>query len=492
MEYATDLDEIVDKLENKIEGVILNNEELLRQPGMSEYYRQTLTKDIRQAKIDLENVKRAYYFCNRDILTDYVRVYLRESTKLEEADKSRFINRLWLAAGCDAIDCRAYNRYDLDQMIDFFNKYQNVKVDWQSKATNIVTLWNIMDDYYNSQANKGGKDNAKALFKDTEKFEKIYENENWLFVAPLNYEAAIDMNSYKIGGQGAKWCIGTKGDSSYWGKYIKKEKSAFVMAYCKSSWASPTAQKYMLQIQEAEVTVWPQDDNPSKTFGIAKAEEYFDITWQMMKDWYNHLFPKIFSSIVPTVETFSIEKVMNKQETYNLSKSTEYSSIHLDSFECDGNLDTTLLKQQVVGIEKVNELYYSAAEFPMRSSSGEQVLLFPVFRCVSANPERQKFEITKPNICLADLDLLAIGKFYLGSEDRGPRLWFKTKKLAINNLYIPKDSNEKEIQQMIDSRATPEDILRRYARLSDAIDLSDVTELVVNNVYLKNIDNLEE
>lgn len=486
--HENTLDRLVTVLSDRIDGIIENNIEILSQPGVSDYYRELLNKDTCQCKSDLMLLSTAYDNCDMETLSGLSKTYLKESERLQEADKSRFIKKFWSDAGCDAIDCRAHNRYELEQMIDFFNKYQNVKVDWQSKDTNILTLWNVMDAYYNSQAEKGGKDNAAALFKDTEKFRIMYENKDWLFVAPLVYEAAVDMDSYKIGGQGAKWCIGTKGDPSYWERYVVREGSAFVMAYRKTLWASPTEQKYMFQIQEGDLTVWPQDDNPNDTFGSDRAEKIFGVDWKTVKSWWLELHTEILSKVVPTVEEFDLTKVMNRKQYYNLSKATEYGTIHMKSFETDNGFASVWLKTQVVGIDKVNELYYSAKEYPMRSPDSEQILLFPTFRCIVGNEKHRHLEITKPKICLADLDMIGIGKFFIGTEDRGLKVWFKTKKLMINKLYIPQDSNTAEIHEMIENGASAVDAFKRYAKLSGAIDLSDVGEITVNDLYFNSSD----
>ena len=82
---------------------------------------------------------------------------------LREADKSRFIKKMWAESGCDGVGC--YSDYPLQDTIDFFNNHQNIKVDWQSKDTNLVTLWNIMKDYEKNKAEKDFKANPINLFK---------------------------------------------------------------------------------------------------------------------------------------------------------------------------------------------------------------------------------------------------------------------------------------------------------------------------------------
>lgn len=482
--HENTLDRLVTVLNDRIDGIIENNIEILSQPGVSDYYRELLNKDTRQCKSDLMLLSTAYDTCDMETLSGLSKTYLKESEQFQEADKARFVNAMWQNAGCDGEDCKAYNRYEKQDTIDFYNKHQEIKMDWQSKDTSIVTLWDTMDDYYN----RSKKINPKALFKNKDMFEIVYENDDWLFVAPLNYEAAVDMDSFRIGGYGAKWCIGTKGDPRHWKRYLIENNSAFVLAYNKNTWANSEEQKYMLQIQEGALTVWPQDDNPNETFEIMRAKDKFQITWDQVKGWFEQLYDKQLSSIGETVTTFDLGKVLEQKKTICLDKSTEFSSIHLEGFDiAGGNFVVSQLRKYVKGIEKVGELYYSAKEYPMKSSLG-QILLFPVFRCIAGNSGMLSQELHKPQIALSDLDMIAIGKFFLSSEDRGPRLWFKTKKLTINNLYIPSDSNENEIHELLESGASAEEVFRLYARLSSAIDLNDVEELKVSNVFVNSTE----
>jgi hypothetical protein len=50
----------------------------------------------------------------------------------------------------------------------------------------------------------------------------IGEAENFLIAVPLDWQAAVFCNSFRCGGQGAKWCIGDSKSSKLWEAYNKK------------------------------------------------------------------------------------------------------------------------------------------------------------------------------------------------------------------------------------------------------------------------------
>ena len=110
-----------------------------------------------------------------------------------------------------------------------------------------------------------GKD-PKELFKNVKgrKFKIVDENDSWLFVAPLNHEAAVFCDSKECGGGSATWCIGTKNNSSYWNSYISNE-SKFIMAFSKKFETMPEKElfsqlKYMFQKEDDAYLIWNQDD----------------------------------------------------------------------------------------------------------------------------------------------------------------------------------------------------------------------------------------
>lgn len=159
---------------------------------------------------------------------------------------------------------------------DFFDNYPNYenKIYWNKwKTLTKAEFDKVMELPKNSRkARKKQKrisknNDPKPLFKNVNerKFKIVGETGNWLFVAPLNYEAAVYCNSMECGGGSAKWCIGLEKDNSSWTKYIK-ERSKFIMAFSKAFNTMPekdlyTKLKYMMQAtDDDEVVVWDQLD----------------------------------------------------------------------------------------------------------------------------------------------------------------------------------------------------------------------------------------
>ena len=59
------------------------------------------------------------------------------------------------------------------------------------------------------------------------------EDENFMYVVPLNFKAFTFVNSYKCGGEGAKWCIGTKKDKKWYDDYFIKHNNFAIVALSK-------------------------------------------------------------------------------------------------------------------------------------------------------------------------------------------------------------------------------------------------------------------
>lgn len=218
--------------------------------------------------------------------------YVKHAIALQEADKSRFIKKMWADGGCDGVGC--YYKYPLEDTIKFFNTHQEIKVDWQSRSTNIATLWDLMDDYNLKSTSKNSlRKNPLKMFEDTRNFEVIKQEGSWIFVMPKTYEACIFMDSYKCGGAGAEWCIGYTQSDRYWRNYVDKG-NLFCLALNVDNWGSEDNLKYMLQfepIQEHEdvhdLVIWVQDDSPNhcmyrgdwdSAIGVSSFEEIYALT----------------------------------------------------------------------------------------------------------------------------------------------------------------------------------------------------------------------
>lgn len=223
-----------------------------------------------------------------------------------EANKARLLKPL-------------YDLYNTDDTINFeglseFATRFDSKFDWNNP--NKEELFNKVLSTYKSYIKNGGsrKERKEAIKKDvnkifqdefgsrcvkeydpdSEKGDNIdviildeLENENWIFVVPLQYEAAVFMNSYKCGGAGAQWCIGTKDNYEYWYDYVCDRQDIFVMALNKNAYkgADENDIKYMLEIEQSPMrddVCWNQEDN--REIDLPNWKEKFGVTWDDIND----------------------------------------------------------------------------------------------------------------------------------------------------------------------------------------------------------------
>lgn len=169
---------------------------------------------------------------------------------LREASKARFINQLDIS------------NEEKEKWISFFDspigQQYSHKIDWQNKEE--VTVENFekvkaLADNSNTKNKKKAyndliKKDRKSLFEGKDGFELVHENSDWLFYTVDNWEAAVFCDSVDCGGQGAKWCIGTKDTNEYWHQY-QNGGDRFVLAIRKGE-AEPDDLKYMIQITNWE------------------------------------------------------------------------------------------------------------------------------------------------------------------------------------------------------------------------------------------------
>lgn len=190
-----------------------------------------------------------------------------------DEDKSRLIDRLVLPD----IENEEEKQKARNEMKAFFKKYNTWenKLNWNKLATITYADFKKIRDQASqtkgAQKREIASGNIQAIFKSVRnrKFEIVGENDNWLFVAPLTYEAAVYCDSSENQGAGAQWCIGYKKDDSYWKNYIKNG-SVFIMAFNKNYKSMDkneleTNLKYMIQKRKTGTyVVWNQSDNDSK------------------------------------------------------------------------------------------------------------------------------------------------------------------------------------------------------------------------------------
>lgn len=218
-----------------------------------------------------------------------------------EANKARLLKPLYdLYNTNDAIS--------FDSLSEFATRFDN-KFNWNSP--NKEELFNKILFAYKSYTENGGsrKERKEAIKKDvnkifqdefgdrcvkeydpdSEKGEDIdviildeLENENWIFVVPLQHEAAVFMNSCKCGGAGAQWCIGTTDDNVYWYEHVCDDQDIFVMALNKNAYngADENDIKYMLEIEPENINddvCWNQKDN--RQYLVPNWKNKFGVTW---------------------------------------------------------------------------------------------------------------------------------------------------------------------------------------------------------------------
>lgn len=126
------------------------------------------------------------------------------------------------------------------EIIDFFKSHSNLenKVDWNKMSNAQESLYqdiqNLMaETKKNAEEKKQRKTDIKSLFKDTEHFEVLGEDDNYVYVAPLTWDACVFIDSFKCGGQGATWCIGWQEKDVYWKKYTEEDDYVFVLMMSK-------------------------------------------------------------------------------------------------------------------------------------------------------------------------------------------------------------------------------------------------------------------
>lgn len=183
----------------------------------------------------------------------------------------------------------------INNILNFFKKHSNLenKVDWNNyKTIPYSDFESLIKNTENSKSSKKKqrsieiKKDINNLFNDIPeknikfKIHKNLENNKWLFVSPLTYEAAKFMDSYECGGGGAKWCIGYEDDDYYWNYHSKEKNKDFIMVFNKdynnlSKEFLNEKLKYMIELDEHNnINIWDQKDNnrtdiSPETFGIS-------------------------------------------------------------------------------------------------------------------------------------------------------------------------------------------------------------------------------
>src|SRR5574344_1124085 len=154
---------------------------------------------------------------------------------------------------------------------DFFKNHPTSEnqIDWNKSASLTYKDFEKIFNNINNSKNalkKASKEDLHLLFKNRNDCKVIGENDKFIFVLPLSYEACIWMDSFDCGGGGAKWCIGYEKSKFYYDKDYK-EGNAFILAFNKYPTNLSKDLKYMIQVDPIKLgnninagECWPQND----------------------------------------------------------------------------------------------------------------------------------------------------------------------------------------------------------------------------------------
>lgn len=249
-------------------------------------------------------------------------------TNLQEASKKRFIDKVWNNPDFDESNVSlAMRDYDVTN-VGLLNKglpsaedmtkwidsgaadkfLKSLNFNWQNFTFDTLgpdgktPLYVYLIDEYLKYMNEGGsrknrqqvlKLNPKEVFKsnkmliaedegaDTSDCDFVFlnslENDKFIFVVPMNWQACKFIDSFECGGQGAKWCIGYENDDGYFNDYTK-DGNLFICAYSKKKDAPKDELKYMIQLNPdrcVDTQAWKQPDDPDDTIPIGKFDRFF-------------------------------------------------------------------------------------------------------------------------------------------------------------------------------------------------------------------------
>ena len=234
----------------------------------------------------------------------------------QEASKRRFIEPLWQKLNNHEASIMNMTQHqdealpNIESIIKWVDSGAADKchIDWQKLKSDeqcideVVRIINSFYDYYN----KGGSiKDKKALARDDIKqvfrghrvtFDEtgngnghdmalLCENDKFVFVVPITQIGAEWMNSFECGGEGARWCIGTADDDSYWRSYID-EGVWFILAMSKRPFLTDPKKrkedtlKYMIELSPESdgPKAWKQSDDPDNTIPGGEFNHVFGIS----------------------------------------------------------------------------------------------------------------------------------------------------------------------------------------------------------------------
>lgn len=381
---------------------------------------------------------------------------------LTEADKSRFINKIWPQIELNATDIMETVGQNInaklsgtelptkDSVIAFANSNASdkYKIDWNDfNSHDNDTLWDVtiklLSSFLSYNTSRKNKKDPKKQFQN-EHFEILHENENWLFVAVLDYKGAIYCDSYRCGGAGAKWCIGYEKEDKYWTDYINQGKR-FVLVYDKSKYADNFLQKFMLELdnsdsydQQIACKGWKQSDDPEDTLSIEDCCSIFGITKDLLVKWYNKVKDLVK---IDYVDTFSMKDVMNGQKVYLSNKN---GSVYLKDFDCERfNYSNILENVKFEG---------GISELISKSDNGNLLLSSVIMGATNVREFNNftNFKYRLPKILIWGYDTVMIPDLWISGNS--PQLCFMNcKRVLVGTLHLPAsfDSKETDVEKLI-------------------------------------------
>lgn len=307
---------------------------------------------------------------------------------LQEASKRRFIDKVYYDVTANPKRCELFlshtksagkrmpGREALVKWVDSgaADKY---KIDWnvilKSTPDNPGEFGRLVDAYYDYGDNneKAKRSNPIMVFKhsglnyNTESnpdFLYLGESDKFLFIGVCTYDAAVFCDSFKCGGAGATWCIGTYDDNKYWLNYNYKN-HMFVIAYNKTTFGDAEEQKYMLELykesDELRATVWNQPDiDIIRCVGI---EDWwnFSAIFGIEKEDCERFFNRVFEiAEFRAVDVFSIKDIIENHAVINVRPQRV---IQLSDFDVQ-DFDYSQLLGRVKGLDQIQVLIYKPSE----------------------------------------------------------------------------------------------------------------------------------
>jgi len=164
--------------------------------------------------------------------------------------------------------------------IAFFNKnpvYEN-RIDWNNKALTYGDFEKVFEaaNASRKKIRRDSKLNPDILFGGYN-CRIVKQTKEYLMVMPLDWECAVFFNSFNCGGEGARWCIGDKGNFCRWNEYVSEGHLFYLIFFIKKH--PDYGKKMIFQIDKkaAVVSVWnAENKNISFTFSNTVGKSIVD------------------------------------------------------------------------------------------------------------------------------------------------------------------------------------------------------------------------